>query len=241
MSSNRWTYSVLFAVSCHDCARLGLDLVDRGSGGVQRRKPEIETSSRWRREWRLPVFDQDRPPVGNGWPLRWYGRELRNLVPVELIGVPPARDQCPRRRVWFDACPGDAYAVLADELDWVARGTAAGESQRRLGVDAVGAVLHEHGATGRHAWAPNECDGSRQGARLLQCAKAGRASVRADEVRVGNGLQRDRCNQAEGADECEDRTTDSTAGCWRNCAEGTTLVHSLCGQALQQICPHAAR
>ena len=57
--------------------------------------------------------------------------------------------------------PGDPNAGLADELDWVAGGAAAGKGERRLKENAVRATLYQHGTTGRHARASSESDGSR--------------------------------------------------------------------------------
>ena len=58
---------------------------------------------------------------------------------------------------------------------------------------------------GRHVAASDEGDGSRQVARLLLRALAGGAAVRADEVRVGDALDQNRREQAQAADERENR------------------------------------
>ena len=145
-------------------------------------KPEVEAPAGRCREWRPAVLDPDRSPVRHRRPLRRHGGELRPLVPRELIGVSPARDQHPAGGARLDPRPGDPDTVLADELDRLAGAAAARKRQRRLRVDAVRATLHEDGATGRHAGAPDQADGARQRARTLRGAEAGGAAVRADIV-----------------------------------------------------------
>ena len=194
---------------------LGLDVVDRAPRGVQGRKPEVEASTRGCGKRWPPVFDQDRPPVGDRGPLGGERRELRRFIPIELIGVLPARYQCPGRRGRLDACAGDAHAVFTDELDRVAGSAAAREVQRPLRVDAVGAALEEHGAARGHALASGERRRTHQVARLLLGALAGGAAVRRDEVRVGDGPQQKRHEQADTADEDDERSLHRMNPLWK--------------------------